>query len=57
MGPFNPPHMPAQSIAGSSVESSAEALWTEPFPNQVPVHVLHAYHAHATAHDICIDAC
>ena len=31
MGPFSPPHMPAQSIAGSSVESSGEALWTEPF--------------------------
>ena len=30
MGPFSPPHMPAQSIAGSSVESSAEALWIEP---------------------------
>ena len=26
MGPFNPPHMPAQSIAGSSVESSAQRL-------------------------------
>ena len=57
MGPFSPPHMPAQSIAGSSVESSAEALWTEPFPNQVPVHVLHAHHAHVTAHGIYIDAC
>jgi hypothetical protein len=31
MGPFNRPHVPIQCIAGSSVESSGEALWTEPF--------------------------
>ena len=31
MRPFNSPHVPIQCITGSSVESSGEALWTEPF--------------------------
>ena len=55
MGPFSPPHMPAQSIAGSSVESSARSSPFRGSPDRVPAHELHEQHACSVANGMKIN--